>query len=105
MIFHVNPLLRQRIHMKHHALFSSKDKKKNLVSSAAILLGALMVTHGNDYNWLLKTGDPLIPVQLHCTLVQGAQERWLFKTGDPFIEVITLAGLTVLSGFKVNSSR
>ena len=30
--------------MKHHALFSSKDKiKKNAVSSAAILLGILRV--------------------------------------------------------------
>ena len=31
--------------MKHHALFSSKDKskQKNTVSSAAILLGALRV--------------------------------------------------------------
>ena len=32
----------QRIHMKHQALFSSKDKSKIIkVSSAAILLGAL----------------------------------------------------------------
>ena len=41
-IFHVNPLLssaRQRIHMKHQALFSLKDKSKNnIVSSAAIFV-------------------------------------------------------------------
>ena len=35
---------RQRIHMKHQALFSSKDKVNMIkVSSAAILLGALRV--------------------------------------------------------------
>ena len=50
MIFHVNPLLclaedscRQRIHMKYQALFSSTDKSKIKVSSAAILLGYFMV--------------------------------------------------------------
>ena len=46
--------------------------------------------------WLLKTGDPLIQVHLHCILVQGTQLKWLFKTDDPLIEVTTLAGLTVL---------
>ena len=30
--------------MKHHALFSLKAKHKNIVSSAAILLGALRVS-------------------------------------------------------------
>ena len=35
---------RQRIHMKHQALFSSKDEsKKYKVSAAAILLGTLRV--------------------------------------------------------------
>ena len=44
MIFHVNPLLKQRIHMKLQALFSLKDKsKKILVLSAAILLSSLRV--------------------------------------------------------------
>ena len=38
---------------------------------------------------LLKTGDPLIQVDLHYILVQGTQKRWLFKTGDPLIEVTT----------------
>ena len=34
----------QRIHIKHQALFSSKDKSKIIkVSSAAILLGVLRV--------------------------------------------------------------
>ena len=35
----------QRIHMKHQALFSLKDKSKKIiiVSSAAILLGALRI--------------------------------------------------------------
>ena len=39
--------------MKHHALFSSKDKsKKNIVSSAAVLLGALRIkVH-------MQTGEP-----------------------------------------------
>ena len=44
MVFHVNPLPRQRIHMKYHTLFFQKikvKKKKNIVSSAAILLGTL----------------------------------------------------------------
>ena len=35
-----------------------------------------------DKNWLLKTGDPLIQVHLHCILVQGSQKIWLLKTGD-----------------------
>ena len=35
---------RQKIHIKHQALFSSKDKRKKIkVSSAAILLGSLRV--------------------------------------------------------------
>ena len=38
---------RQRIHMKHHSFFSSKDKKnmarQNIMMSAAILLGILRV--------------------------------------------------------------
>ena len=59
-MFHVNPLLirldisfefsaKQRIHMKHHALFSWKDKSKKKkiikikVLSVAILLGSLRV--------------------------------------------------------------
>ena len=35
---------RQRIHMKHQALFSSKDNSEKIkVSSAAVLLGSLRV--------------------------------------------------------------
>ena len=37
--------------------------------------------------WLLKTGDPLIQVHLHCSLGQGTRKKWLLKTGDPLIEV------------------
>ena len=55
------------------------------------------VTQGKDKKWLLKTGDPLIQVQLHYILVQGTPKRWLLKTGDPLIEETTLAGLTVFS--------
>ena len=41
-IFHVNPL--QRIQLKEHAKFASKDKSKNiLMSSDAISLGTLRV--------------------------------------------------------------
>ena len=47
------------------------------------------VTQGKDKKWLLKTGDPLIQVHLHCILGQGTQKRWLLKTGDPLIEVTT----------------
>ena len=42
MILHCEFSARQIIHMKHHALFSSKDKSKKKIytgSSAAILLG------------------------------------------------------------------
>ena len=42
----------------------------------------------NNY-WLLKTGDPLIQVHLHCLLVQGTKEMLLLKTGDLLIEVTT----------------
>ena len=42
-----------------------------------------------DKKWLLKTGDPLIQVRVHCILGQGTQKRWLLKTGDPLIEVTT----------------
>ena len=42
-----------------------------------------------DKEWLLKTGDPLIQVHLHCMWVGGTQERWLLKTGDPLIKVTT----------------
>ena len=44
---------------------------------------------GKDKKWLLKTGDPLIQVHLHCILIQWTQKRWLLKTGDPLIEVTT----------------
>ena len=40
---------------------------------------------GTHKNWLLKTGDPLIQVYLHCNLVQGTPKRWLLKAGDPLI--------------------
>ena len=35
------------------------------------------------------TGDPLIQVNLHYILVQGAQKMRLLKTGNPLIEVTT----------------
>ena len=44
---------------------------------------------------LLKTGNPLIQVHLHCILIQGTQKRWQLKTGAPLIEVTTWAGLPV----------
>ena len=47
------------------------------------------VTQGKPKNWLLKTGDPLILVHLHCILVQGTGKKWLLKAGDPLIEVAT----------------
>ena len=42
--FKENKTAWQRIHMKHHALFSLKDKIKIKVSSAAILPGSLRVS-------------------------------------------------------------
>ena len=46
-------------------------------------------TQGKEKKWLLKTGDPLIRVYLHCILAPGTQKRWVLKTGDPLIEVTT----------------
>ena len=68
-------------------------------------------------NLLLKTGDPITQVHLHCVFVKVIQKMWLLnpialrnakivynfglsecnsvKTGDPLIEVTTQPGLTV----------
>ena len=50
---------------------------------------SLGATQGKGKMWLLKTGDPLIQVHLHCILDEGAQKRLVLKTGDPLIEVTT----------------
>lgn len=44
---------------------------------------------GQNTFWLLKIGDPVKQVQLHCILVQGIQKMWLLKIGDPLIQVAT----------------
>ena len=33
--------------------------------------------------WLLKTGDPVIQLHLHCILGQGTYKRSLLNAGDP----------------------
>ena len=43
------------------------------------------VTPGTHKNWLLKTGDPLIQVHLHCILVEGTPKNRLLNTGDHLI--------------------
>ena len=53
------------------------------------------VTPGDKQNWLLKTGDPLIQVQLHCNLVLGTPERWLLKAGEPLLQWPLKTGSTV----------
>ena len=38
---------------------------------------------GKDKKWLLRTGDPLIQVDVHFLFGSRDPERWLLKTGDP----------------------
>ena len=57
--------------------------------SGALRIALHGPVQGKDKNWLLKTGDPLIQVHLHCILVQGTQKMWLLQTGDPLTEATT----------------
>ena len=49
----------------------------------------VLMAHPREEQIMVKTGDPLIQVHLHCILVQGTQKMWLLKTGDPLIDVTT----------------
>ena len=60
-----------------------------LLDSQYTVKPVLRDRHREGQNWLLKTGDPLIQVHLHCILVQGTQKMQLLWTGDPLIEVTT----------------
>ena len=63
-----NILLLQTYHLKH---------QKGMYSQIC-LKGS---PQGSHKNWLLKTGDPLIQVHLHCILLQGTPKKWLLKAG------------------------
>ena len=56
----------------------NKKKKKNKYSQTC-----LRGHPREEKNCLLKTGDPLIQVDLHYILAQGTPKMWLLKTGDP----------------------
>ena len=42
-----------------------------------------------EQDWLLKTGDPLIQVHLHCIMDQAEKKTRLLNTGGSLIEVVT----------------
>ena len=58
-------------------------KTLKILLSQTCLKGSSQGTHTI---WLLKTGDPLIQVCLHCNLVLGTPKMWLLKAGDPLIQ-------------------
>ena len=66
----------QNIHMKHQALFSSKDKSKNnKVSSAAIWLGGLSVkVLNNGLGWTGRISEHLLLVRHFVLLSDLARD-------------------------------